>query len=217
MTKTTSTDARSILLVEDDEEFANEIKSELDGLGYCVRLISIADVADAARVDDVALMIMNRIVLGDDSLEALKVLRKDGIKVPVPMISALSSVDDIVQALKAGGDHYLTRPFAMVELVARVEAVLRRLDDVRATKLRGGDLEMDLIEHTVHRGDAKIDPVPREFKLLEFFLRHPGEVITRAMLLKAGVAIPFFARDQRRRCPYLQPAKKNRREVSPGR
>jgi two-component system, OmpR family, response regulator len=86
--------------------------------------------------------------------------------------------------LRAGGDDYLPKPFAMVELVARVQALLRRLDDVRTTRLRVGDLEMDLIEQTVYRGDTRIDLLPREFKLLEFFLRRPGQVITRAMLLQ---------------------------------
>jgi two-component system, OmpR family, response regulator len=129
-------------------------------------------------------MIMDRIVFGEDSLKTLEALRKEGIKVPVLVISALSSIDERVHGLKAGGDDYLVKPFAMVELVARVEALLRRLDDVRTTKLRVGDLEMDLIEQTVYRGDTKIDLLPREFKLLEYFLRHPGQVITRAMLLE---------------------------------
>jgi two-component system OmpR family response regulator len=86
--------------------------------------------------------------------------------------------------MRAGGDDYLAKPFAIVELVARVQALLRRLDDVRTTRLRVGDLEMDLIEQTVYRGDTRIDLLPREFKLLEFFLRRPGQVITRAMLLQ---------------------------------
>ena len=77
-----------------------------------------------------------------------------------------------------------SKPFAMVELAARVEAMLRRLDDVRTTKLQVGDLEMDLIEKSVHRGGVKIELLPREFRLLEYFLRHPGRVITRAMLLQ---------------------------------
>ena len=141
-------------------------------------------------------MIMDRIVFGEDSLTTLEVLRKEGVKVPVLVISALSSVDEKVEGLKAGGDDYLTKPFAMVELAARVEAMLRRLDDVRTTKLRVGDLEMDLIEKTVHRGEAKIELLPREFRLLEYFLRHPGRVITRAMLLAGGLAVPFLARDQ---------------------
>jgi two-component system OmpR family response regulator len=86
--------------------------------------------------------------------------------------------------LEAGGDEYLSKPFAMMELVARVEALLRRLDDLRTTKLRVAGLEIDLIEQTVHRGDFEIDLLPREFKLLKYFLRHRGQMITRAMLLK---------------------------------
>jgi two-component system OmpR family response regulator len=184
LTRTPSTQARTIILVEDEKEMASEIRSELEGLGYLVRIASIAEAADAARAGEAAILIMDRIVFGEDSLLALEVLRKEGIKVPVLVISALSSIDEKVKGLRAGGDDYLAKPFAMVELVARVEALLRRLDDVRTTRLRVGDLEMDLIEQTVYRGDTKIDLLPREFKLLEYFLRHPGQVITRAMLLQ---------------------------------
>jgi two-component system OmpR family response regulator len=184
LTQTTSIPPQTILLVEDEKELASEIKIELDRLGYLVRTASIAEAADAARVGDAAMMIMDRLVFGEDSLKTLEVLRKEGVKVPVLMISALSSIDERIRGLKAGGDDYLTKPFAMAELAARVEALLRRLDDVRTTKLRAGDLEMDLIDQTVHRGGARIDLLPREFKLLEYFLRHPGQVITRAMLLK---------------------------------
>ncbi|HSZ95643.1 MAG TPA: response regulator transcription factor [Bradyrhizobium sp.] len=175
---------QTIVLVEDETEMAEEIKGELESKGYLVRIASIAQAADAARVGDAAMMIMDRIVFGEDSLNTLEVLRKEGVKVPVLVISALSSVDEKVKGLKAGGDDYLTKPFAMVELSARVEAMLRRLDDVRTTKLHVGDLEMDLIEKTVHRGGTRIDLLPREFRLLEYFLRHPGRVITRAMLLQ---------------------------------
>ena len=184
MIRTASTRAQTILLVEDESELANEIKLELERLGYYVRTASISEAADAARVGDIAMMIMDRMVFGEDSLKTLEVLRKEGVKVPVLLISALSSIDEKVHGLKAGGDDYLAKPFAMVELAARVEALLRRLDDVRTTKLLVGDLEMDLIEQKVHRGDTRIDLLPREFKLLEYFLRHPGQVITRAMLLR---------------------------------
>lgn len=170
--------------MEDEGELAHEIKIELERLGYLVRAASIAEAADAARVGDAAMMIMDRIVFGEDSLKTLEVLRKEGIKVPVLVISALSSIDEKVRGLKAGGDDYLAKPFAMVELAARVEALLRRLEDLRTTKLRAGDLEMDLIEQTVYRGETRIDLLPREFKLLEYFLRHQGRVITRAMLLQ---------------------------------
>ena len=175
---------QTVVLVEDETEMADEIKGELESKGYLVRIASIAQAADAARVGAAAMMIMDRIVFGEDSLNTLEVLRKEGVKVPVLVISALSSVDEKVKGLKAGGDDYLTKPFAMVELSARVEAMLRRLDDVRTTKLHVGDLEMDLIEKTVHRGGTRIDLLPREFRLLEYFLRHPGRVITRAMLLQ---------------------------------
>ena len=184
MTNTTPIRHQTVLLVEDEKELANEIKTELDRLGHHVQMVSIAEAADAARVGDAAILVMDRMVFGEDSLNTLEVLRKEGVKVPVLVISALSSVDEKVKGLKAGGDDYLTKPFAMVELSARVEAMLRRLDDVRTTKLHVGDLEMDLIEKTVHRGGAKIDLLPREFRLLEYFLRHPGRVITRAMLLQ---------------------------------
>ena len=149
-----------------------------------MRKASISEAADAARVGDAALLIMDRMVFGEDSLTTLEVLRKEGVKVPVLVISALSSIDERVRGLRAGGDDYLAKPFAMVEFVARVEGLLRRLEDVRTTKLRAGDLEMDLIEQTVRRGDTRIDLLPREFKLLEYFLRHQGRVITRAMLLQ---------------------------------
>ena len=181
---TTSNRTQAIVLVEDESELANEIRIELERLGHLVRMASIAEAADAARVGDAALLIMDRMVFGEDSLAMLEVLRKEGVKVPVLVISALSSIDERVRGLRAGGDDYLAKPFAMVELVARVEALLRRLEDVRTTKLRAGDLEMDLIEQTVYRGGTRIDLLPREFKLLEYFLRHQGRVITRAMLLQ---------------------------------
>ena len=181
---TTSNHTQAIVLVEDESELANEIRMALERLGHLVRTASIAEAADAARVGDAALLIMDRMVFGEDSLATLEVLRKEGVKVPVLVISALSSIDERVRGLRAGGDDYLAKPFAMVEFVARVEGLLRRLEDVRTTKLRAGDLEMDLIEQTVRRGDTRIDLLPREFKLLEYFLRHQGRVITRAMLLQ---------------------------------
>jgi two-component system, OmpR family, response regulator len=184
LTKAIPTHSQTVLLVEDEKELADEIKTELERLGHHVQMASIAEAADAARVGGAAILVMDRMVFGEDSLNMLEILRKEGVKVPVLVISALSSIDERVRGLKAGGDDYLTKPFAMIELTARVEALLRRLDDVRTTKLRVGDLEMDLIEHTVYRGDGKIDLLPREFRLLEYFLRHPGQLITRAMLLR---------------------------------
>ena len=174
----------TILLVEDEIELATEIKIELERNGYFVRSVSIADVADIARTNGAAILILDRLLYGVDSLSALEDMRKQGIKIPVLVVSVLSSVDDIAQGLKAGADDYLTKPFYMVELVARIEALLRRLGEVRTTRLSVDDLEMDLIEQTAFRGGKKIDLLPRELKLLEYFLRHAGQMVTREMLLK---------------------------------
>jgi two-component system OmpR family response regulator len=99
-------------------------------------------------------------------------------------ISASSSGDEIAEGLRAGADDYLPKPFYMMELVARVEAVLRRLGEISTTRLRVDDLEIDLLDQTAFKGGAKLNLLPREFKLLEYFLRRPGQLITRAMLLK---------------------------------
>jgi len=100
------------------------------------------------------------------------------------VLSALGEVDDRVRGLKAGGDDYLTKPFAFAELAARVEALLRRPLLTRETVLQVGPLEMDLIDREVHRGERSIELLPREFKLLEYLMRRPGQVLTRAMLLE---------------------------------
>ena len=184
MSKGPSVPAWTLLLVEDEVELANEIKAELERNGYLVRAVSMADVADIARTNGAAMLILDRLLYGVDSLRALEDMRKQGIKIPVLVISALSSVGDIAQGLKAGADDYLAKPFYMVELVARTEALLRRLGEVRTTRLSVDDLEMDLIEQTVFRGGNKIDLLPRELKLLEYFLRHAGQIVTREMLLK---------------------------------
>jgi two-component system, OmpR family, response regulator len=179
-----SVPAGTVLLVEDEIELANEVKAELERNGYLVRPVSIADVADIARTNGAAMLILGRPLYGVDSLRALEDLRRQGIKIPVLVISILSSVDEIARGLKAGADDYLAKPFYMVELVARIEALLRRLGDIRTTKLSVDDLEMDLIEQTAFRRGKKIELLPRELKLLEYFLRHAGQVVTREMLLK---------------------------------
>jgi len=178
-----SVPACTILLVGDEMEMAAEIKLELERNGYLVRSVSTAKVADVVHADSAALLILDRVLSGADSLRTLEELRKQGNKIPVLVISALSSADEIAQGLRAGADDYLVKPFEMAELVARVEALLRRLGDVHTTKLSFDDLEIDLIAQTASRGGNKIGLLPRELKLLEYFLRRPDQVITRAMLL----------------------------------
>lgn len=173
-----------VLVIEDDKGLCEEICAALERLGYRVRAAhSFAEGLLEARLADAAVMIVDRMLHGLDGLEMVETLREEGIRTPVLFISSLSSVDERIRGLKAGGDDYLVKPFAMAELAARVEALLRRLDDMRATRLRAGELEMDLIEQTVKRGDVPIELLPRELKLLEYFLRRPRQLITRAMLL----------------------------------
>jgi two-component system, OmpR family, response regulator len=184
LTKEPSVGATTVLLVEDDEELAGEIKAELESNGYLVCTASMADAADAMRTSSAALLILDRLLHGVDSLQTLVLLRRQGVKIPVLIISASSSVDDIAEGLKAGADDYLAKPFYMVELVARVGAMLRRLGDVSTTRMSAGDLEIDLLDQVAFRAGARLNLLPREFKLLEYFLRRPGQLITRAMLLR---------------------------------
>jgi two-component system OmpR family response regulator len=174
-----------VLLIEDELALAEEISAELSRLNYSVRHVdTVIEGLHSARAGDAAIMVVDRMLHGEDGLAMVETLREEGVKTPVLVISALSSVDERIRGLKAGGDDYLVKPFAMAELAARIDALLRRLDDVRTTRLRAGDLEMDLIEHTVRRGGTPIDLLPREFKLLEYFMRRPGQIVTRAMLLE---------------------------------
>jgi two-component system OmpR family response regulator len=184
LTRKFSSGPLPILLVGDKGEFAVEIKSELEEKGHLVRLASMAEAMGEARVGDAALLILDRLIFGEDCLPNLESLRNEGIKVPVLVISTLSSVDEKVRGLKAGADDYLAKPFAMAELCARAEALLRRLDGARSTILKVGDFEMDLIERTVYCAGMKIDLLPREFDILKYFLRRPAQVVTRQMLLQ---------------------------------
>jgi two-component system OmpR family response regulator len=187
-------DRPPVLLIEDEKGLAEEIIAALHGLGYRVQHVdSVADGFVAARAGQAAIMVVDRMLHGSDGLSMVETLRAEGVKTPVLLISALASVDERIRGLKAGGDDYLVKPFAMAELAARVEALLRRLDDVRTTKLRAGGLDMDLIEHTVKRDGVPIELLPREFKLLEYFLRRPGQIVTRAMLLEGVWHYSFIA------------------------
>lgn len=123
---------------------------------------------------------------GMDGVRLVETLRATGCRVPVLFLSALAQVDERVRGLKAGGDDYLTKPFAFAELLARLEALGRRSrGEAPVTRLAAGDLEMDLLARTVRRAGQVIELKPREFRLLEVLLRHAGQVVTRTMLLEA--------------------------------
>jgi two-component system OmpR family response regulator len=186
MLESTNAEARApILVIEDERDLADEIRFELQAHGHRVELVETReDGLRAARASGAAVLVMDRMLHGEDGLTILQTLREEGNATPVLVISALSSVDDRIRGLKAGGDDYLVKPFELRELTARIEALLRRIPDGRATRLRVGPLEMDLVERAVWRGEKRIDLLPREFKLLEYFMRRPGQIVTRAMLLE---------------------------------
>jgi two-component system, OmpR family, response regulator len=174
-----------VLLIEDDSETAEEITAELTDRGFEVKWASNGiDGLDMARTLRPDAMIVDRLLPGMDGLTVIEALRKDHVGTPVLVLSALGAVDDRVRGLRMGGDDYLTKPFAVVELIARIEALLRRPVESRETTLRVGALELDLIERAVKRGERKIDLLPREFRLLEYMMRRSDQLLTRAMLLE---------------------------------
>jgi two-component system, OmpR family, response regulator len=174
-----------VLLIEDDKETADEILAELGERGYAVDWGADGiEGLDKARSGGAEIIIVDRLLPGMDGLTIVEALRSQGMRTPVLVLSALGAVDDRVRGLRAGGDDYLTKPFATVELIARVEALLRRPTETRDTLLRVGSLELDLMERTAKRGDRIIDLLPREFRLLEYMMRRKDQVLTRAMLLE---------------------------------
>ena len=174
-----------VLLIEDDHETANEIMAELTERGYEVDWAATGiEGLDKARAGGVDAMIVDRLLPGMDGLTIIEAVRQAQIRTPVLVLSALGAVNDRVRGLRAGGDDYLTKPFAIVELVARIEALLRRPAESRDTVLRVGPLELDLLSRTAKRGERVVDLLPREFRLLEYMMRRKDQLLTRAMLFE---------------------------------
>lgn len=173
-----------VLLIEDDEETAEEVELELSRCGHIVtRVGSGSDGLVVARGSFDA-MIVDRLLPGLEGLNIIKTLREDGIRTPALVVSALGGLDDRVRGLRAGGDDYLPKPFALVELVARLEALLRRPAETRDTTLRLGPIELDLLERTGTRAGRPLELQSRELDILEYLLRRPGRIVTRSMLLQ---------------------------------
>src|SRR5947209_19033136 len=174
-----------VLLIEDDSETAEEITAELADRGFEVEWSANGiEGLDKARSLKPDAMIVDRLLPGMDGLTVIETLRKDQVRTPVLVLSALGAVDDRVRGLRMGGDDYLTKPFAIQELIARVEALLRRPSENRDTVLRVGPLELDLLSRTAKRGDRAIDLLPREFRPLEYMMRRTDQLLTRAMLFE---------------------------------
>ena len=175
-----------ILLIEDDAGVAEYI-----GNGLRENQHSVEHIADgqqgltASRRGGFDAMIIDRMLPGLNGLNIIEDMRSRGDKTPVLILSALGDVDDRVKGLRAGGDDYLVKPFAFAELLARLEAIQRRQQaNNYETRLKVADLEMDLLSHRVTRGGQPLSLQPREYKLLEYMMRHAGQVVTRTMLLE---------------------------------
>lgn len=175
-----------ILVIEDDRQASAYLAKGLKEAGHVVDIANDGKEGlflAGSEVYDV--MIVDRMLPGRDGLSLVELLRATGNDTPVLFLSALGSVDDRVKGLKAGGDDYLTKPFAFSELLARIEVLVRRRGAGQPqTRLSVGDLEMDLLTRTVKRGGRDIDLLPREFALLEFLMRNAGSVVTRTMMLE---------------------------------
>jgi two-component system OmpR family response regulator len=176
-----------ILIVEDDRAASDYLAKALHETGYVVD--QVGDGMDGlARAGKEAYdaLIVDRMLPSLDGLVLIETLRKTGKHTPVLIVSALGDVDDRVRGLRAGGDDYLVKPFAFAELLARLEGLLRRgSPTMTSTKLGVGDLELDLLSRRVTRAGTEVPLQAREFKLLEFLMRHAGQVVTRTMLLES--------------------------------
>jgi two-component system OmpR family response regulator len=175
-----------LLLLEDDDATRSHLQRTLAAAGHVIDVCATGpDAIFLGSSGDYALLILDRMVPGVDGLGVLKALRAAGVKSPALFLTAMDGVHDRVEGLDAGADEYLVKPFAAIELLARVNALLRRQPIVDVvTVLRVADLEVDLLKRSVRRAGQTIDLQAQEFKLLEYLLRHAGEVVTRTMLLE---------------------------------
>jgi two-component system OmpR family response regulator len=177
-----------VLLVEDDVSVGEFIVSELATAGHsCVHRLDGEQGLREARAQAFDVMIIDRMLPHLDGLSLIKMLRKEGVHTPALVLSALGEVDDRVSGLHSGADDYLTKPFSMAELLARLEVLHRRVSANPGDTpivLEIADLRLDLLTREVRRQGVEVNLQPREFKLLEYLLRHSGQVVTRAMLLE---------------------------------
>ncbi len=175
-----------VLLVEDDREAALYLARALNEAGHSVVIAYDGEEGlERARAGDHDVLIIDRMLPRLDGLSLIENLRADSVSTPVLILSALGEVDDRVKGLKAGGDDYLTKPYAFTELLARVEALHRRDGfEQGQTSYQVGDLVLDRLSRKVTRNGQDILLQPREFRLLEYLMRHAGQVVTRTMLLE---------------------------------
>ena len=178
----------NVLLIEDDKDVGGFICSELVAAGHtCVHKHNGEEGLREALQGPHDALVVDRMLPVMDGLTLIQTLRKCGFDSPILVLSALGEVDDRVRGLHSGADDYLTKPFSMAELLARLEVLHRRATAPSAgavTRLTVEDLRMDLLKQEVFRGAVPVNLEPREYKLLEYLMRHAGQVVTRAMLLE---------------------------------
>ena len=183
----------NILLIEDDLEMAQALIAGFGEQGYLVE--HAADGEEGLRLASEQrhqVIVVDRMLPRLDGLTLVKRLRANSVMTPVIYLTTMSGIDDRVHGLEAGGDDYLVKPFAFVELLARVRVLARRpAAQETITRLRAGDLEMDLLQRTLIRGGREIELLPQEFRLLEYLMRNANRVVTRAMLLEKVWDIHF--------------------------
>lgn len=175
-----------VLVVEDDRKIASFVANGLKQNGFAVDECGDGESGlEMARSVPYDVAVVDIMLPKLDGLTLVQTLRRERKHLPVLILSARTTVDDRVKGLQAGGDDYLVKPFAFSELLARVQALIRRATHTaEPTRLQAADLSMDLMTREVKRGDTVIEMQPREFSLLEFLMRHPGRVVTKTMLLE---------------------------------
>ncbi len=175
-----------VLVIEDDREIAHFLQKGLKESGHSADLVDDGEAGlEMARSGIYDVLIVDRMLPRRDGLSVIQTLRSEGNRTAVLILSALGEVDDRVKGLKAGGDDYLTKPFALSELLARIEALARRsAPEELETRYTVGDLVLDRLSHKVTRAGEPILLQPREFRLLEYLMKHAGQVVTRTMLLE---------------------------------
>ena len=178
--------AMRLLVVEDDRDAAGYLRKAFREAGHICEVAGDGEEGLALALDgEFDVLVVDRMLPKRDGLSLISEVRKRGVSTPVLILSALGQVDDRVTGLRAGGDDYLAKPYAFSELLARIESLARRIAPQSGdTVYRVGDLELDRLSHTVTRAGKEIPLQPREFRLLEYLMRHAGHVVTRTMLLE---------------------------------
>ena len=207
-----------ILLLEDDANTAAYISKGLEEEGHTVDHIPDGRDALAPAIrESYDVIILDRMLPNLDGLAIIKTIRSAGCRVPVLFLTALGGVDDRVEGLDAGGDDYLVKPFAFSELLARVNALARRPHTKgEETRLKVGDLEVDLVSRRVSRGGDTIDLQPREFRLLEVLVRNQGRILTRTMLLERVWSFHFDPKTSVVETHISRLARQDRQTLWPG-